>query len=97
MINQGRPKSAYFPIIQPVPGIVLKPGQQVICKNPKTNQSTTGIVSEHRWVFDWEDPPRGFLFGYWGVEPKLLRTALLQSDPGYEDPWFRIILIRETV
>lgn len=96
LINQGKPEPPYFPIILPVPGIPLKIGQKVKCTNPKTRKTTKGTVTEHLWVIDWEDPPRGFLFKCWGVEPKLLRKVLEGMDPAFErDNWARVILIRE--
>jgi len=94
-IKQGRSRSAYFYIIQPVPGIEFSVNQEVRCINPNTNQVTTGTVSEFFWTFDWDEAPRGFLFGIYGVEPKLLREALLLSDPEFKDPWARLILIKE--
>jgi hypothetical protein len=96
-IKQGRSRSPYFYIIQPVPGIVFTVGQAVICNNPKTNQATTGVVTEFFWIFEWDDAPRGFLFGIYGIEPALLRNVLLQNDDGFKDNWARLILIRETI
>ena len=94
-IKQGRSRSAYFYIIQPVPGIEFSVNQEVRCINPNTNQKTAGIVTEFFWTFDWDEAPRGFLFGIYGVEPKLLREALLLSDPEFKDSWARLILIKE--
>jgi hypothetical protein len=94
-IKQGRARSTYFYIIQPVPGIEFSVNQEVHCVNPNTNQVISGTVSEFFWTFDWDEAPRGFLFGIYGVEPKLLREALLLSDPEFKDSWARLILIRE--
>jgi len=94
-IKQGRSRSAYFYIIQPVPGIEFTVNQEVRCINPNTSQVTTGTVSEFFWIFHWDEAPRGFLFGIYGIEPKLLREALLLSDPEFKDPWARLILIKE--
>ena len=96
-IKQGRARSAYFYIIQPVPGIKFSVNQEVRCVNPNTNQIINGTVSEFFWTFDWDEAPRGFLIGIYGVEPKLLREALLLSDPEFKDPWARPILIKEKI
>ena len=99
-INQGRSRSPYFCIIQPVPGIEFHVGQPVRCVNPKTQQVTTGIIAKHHWIIDWNEMPDWaealLLWGY-GLEPALLRTALLVSDPEFKDDWARLILIRETI
>jgi len=99
-IPQGRNRSPYFHIIQPCPGIEFKIGQPIRCKNPKTHQITTGVVTEHYWTIAWTEMPlwaRVKLLEIYGVEPGLLRTALLASDPGFKDDWARLILIRETI
>ncbi|HZK68324.1 MAG TPA: hypothetical protein VFC36_01875 [Paludibacter sp.] len=99
-INQGRSRSPYFCIIQPVPGIEFTAGQPVRCVNPKSKQVTTGIVTEHYWIIDWNEMPvwaEVQLMVHYGVEPGILRTALLASDPGFKDEWARLILIRETI
>lgn len=99
-INQGRSRSPYFCIIQPVPGIKLKIGQPLRCKNPKTNQVTTGIVTEHFWTFDWDEMPVWVevkLLECYGVAPQLLRMVLKASDSGFNDNWARLILIKETI
>ena len=96
-INQGRPSSLYFPIIQPVPGLQFDVNQPVRCVNPKTSQVTHGLITEFHWTIDWREPPRGFLFHGWGVEPKLLRKVLELSDPMFAvDEWARVILIKES-
>ena len=94
-INQGRPRPSYFYIIQPVPGLEFFVNQEVRCVHPKTKQEIFGTVTEFFWTFDWEEPPRGFLMGIFGVEPVLLREVLLATDPGYKDSWARLILIKE--
>ncbi|HZK95981.1 MAG TPA: hypothetical protein VFC67_17410 [Prolixibacteraceae bacterium] len=99
-INQGRSRSPYFCIIQPVPGIEFTAGQPVRCVNPKSKYVTTGIVTEHYWIIDWNEMPvwaEVQLMVHYGVEPGILRTALLASDPGFKDDWARLILIRETI
>jgi hypothetical protein len=99
-INQGRSRSSYFCIIQPVPGIEFHVGQPIRCVNPKSGQVTTGIVTKHYWIIDWDEMPVWaevqLLLNY-GVEPKLLRAVLLASDPGFKNEWARLILIRETI
>lgn len=95
-IRQGRSRSSCFTIIQPCPGINLKVNQPVKCLNPKTNVLTTGIVLA-RWTFEWESPPTGLLLLAYGIDPKLLRTALLNNDEAYHDPWAIIYLIKETI
>jgi len=96
-INQGRPESPYFPIIQPVPGLQFDVGRDVRCVNTKTKEVTNGVVTEFHWTIDWREPPRGWLFQGWGVEPKLLRKALELSEPLFgTDEWARVILIKET-
>jgi len=95
-IRQGRARSAFFYIIQPVSAMNFALNQQVRCVNPHTNQVTTGTVSEFFWIFPWDEAPRGFLFGIYGVEPKLLRDALILSDTRFSTPWATLILIKET-
>ena len=95
-IRQGRSRSSCFTIIQPCPGIHLKVKQPVKCLNPKTNVLTTGIVLE-RWTFEWESPPTGLILLAYGIDPQLLRNALLVNDQAYYDPWAIIYLIKETI
>ena len=96
VIRQGKPKSPYFHIIEPMPGKDLVPGMPVSCQNPKTRETVKGVVTEHIWTIDWKDVPKGWILSIWGVEPGLLRTVLIQNDPLFENPLARIILIRET-
>lgn len=96
-VRQGRPSSPYFKIIQPVPGIEFTVNQEVHCINPKTNKVTKGIVTKFFWIFDWAEPPRGELITIYGVEPKLLRNVLIGTDVGFNDPWARLITIKETI
>ncbi len=99
-VNQGRSTSPYFCIIQPSSRFDIIPGQPIRCINPKTKRITTGVVTKHYWTIDWDEMPiwaEVQLLIHYGVEPKLLRTALLASDPGFKDSWARLILIRETI
>lgn len=94
-VMQGRAWSPYFKIIQPVPGIPFNVGQEVHCINPKNGKMIRGIVTEHFWTFPWKEAPRGFLLGEYGVEPGLLRTVLIASDPSFATDWARVIELRE--
>lgn len=96
VIKQGKPTSQYFYIILPVPGTPLSVGQPITCVNPKTGIMVDAEVTEHFWIIDWNEPPRGFLFGIYGIEPKLLRIVLQQRDEAFGDNWARIILVKET-
>ena len=94
IINQGRANPPYFHIIQPISADICV-NDEVRCINPKTHVVLTGVVTEHDWIFDWNDVPRGWILGIWGVEPKLLRNVLLLTDPRFRDDWARVILIKE--
>lgn len=95
-VMQGKAASTdYFFIIQPVPGVMFTVGQPIECVNPKTKVAINGTVTEHYWIFDWAEPPRGLLIKEWGIEPRLLRKLLIDSDKGFEDEWARLILIKE--
>lgn len=99
-IRQGRAtQSPYFHIIQPVPGIEFTAGQPVKCVNPKTGTITNAIVTEHHWTIDWDEMDmwmRVKILEIYGLEPYILRTSLIRSDPAFEDPWARIIMLKET-
>lgn len=95
-IYQGRSTSPYFCIIQPVPGIELLKDQIINCVNPKSGKTIQGIVTEHYWIFDWNEAPRGFLFSIYGVEPALLRNVLIAKDEGFKDSWAILFLLKET-
>jgi len=99
-INQGRSRSPYFHIIKPVPGVELTVGQPVKCMNPKTQAITTGIVTPHFWTFEWEEIPVWLevkMLEVYGISAATLRTKLIFSDPEFEKPSARLVLIRETI
>lgn len=99
-IHMGRSRSSCFPIIKPVPGVELTVDKPVRCINPKTKQLTTGIVLKYSWTFDWNEVTEyieGMILWGWGVSPKALRTALIASNPEFNDDWARIVLIKETI
>lgn len=97
-VMQGRPESPYFSIILPMgPEPVFTRGQEVHCIHPKTNKLVKGIVTGHFWVCEWGLEPTGFLLGEFGVDPKLLRMALIGRDPAFEKEWFRVIQLLEII
>lgn len=99
-IHQGRSRSPYFCIIQPASGEELKIGQTIRCLNPRTQNMIHGIVTEHFWTFDWEEMETWAevkLLEIYGVEPDVLRTALIASDHRFKDSWARLVLIREII
>lgn len=98
-IKQGRPRSPYFPVFQPIPGNTLHSGDEIECINPKTGVVTKGIVTHHAWVFDWNDPHlfKGFLLLNYGFDPETLRAALVATDPAFDTKRAVLIAIKETI
>jgi hypothetical protein len=95
IVNQGRPQSSCFTVIQPSPGNIKK-GDTVQCVDPKTNRSTNGICIDF-WTFDWYNVPDAFIMLAFGVDAQSLKTALEAAKPefnGVED--IRLFLIQET-
>jgi|GEM_PF-741565 len=96
VIHQGKPSSPFFHIIQPVPGKVeFHAGQEIHCINPKTGVLTKGIITKDCWVFPWDEAPEAFVRSIYGLPVKLVRTALIASDPQFRQKWCRIMQIRE--
>ena len=96
VIRQGKPSSPFFHIIQPVPGkLEFHAGQEIHCINPKTGVLTKGILTKDTWLFPWDDAPEGFVRSIYGLPSKLVRIALIASDPDFNQEWCRVIQIRE--
>jgi hypothetical protein len=95
-INQGRPRSPYFVAAESPKNFLTGIGSLVKCVNPRTNQETKGKVIDY-WTFEWKEAPKGLLLLAYGVDPEVLRKALIDLDKSFEDESIRILLIREMI
>jgi hypothetical protein len=95
-VIHGRPSSPFFCITKPVPGVEMSAGQEIHCINPKTGQVTRGVITGEHWIIPWDSPRRGFILLHYGVEPEVLRKALIATDPAFEKEWAMMVLILES-
>lgn len=95
IINQGRSsQKPYFLVADPSrPRAFLK--DEVLCVNPRTNESTKGVVIA-RWSFNWDiDPLTGLILLEYGLPPEQLRAGLEELDPEFQSPNVSLLLIKE--
>jgi hypothetical protein len=99
-IYQGRPKSPYFKILQPVPGAEIRKGSKIRCIHPRTQAVVNAVATGVYWTYVWdelEECERIDLLMHFGIEPIQIREGFLRVDPGFSDPFFRVYAVRETV
>jgi len=75
IIHQGKPKSGYFTILQPVPGGAVEIGDNIKCVDPKTKAETFGQCVA-RWRLNWTDVPDSFCLLTYGVKAIDLKKAI---------------------
>jgi hypothetical protein len=95
IINQGRSSlKPYFLVADPsTPRAFLK--DEVLCVNPRTSESTKGVVVA-RWSFNWDrDPLTGLILLEYGLPPEQLRAGLEELDPAFQCSDVSLLLIKE--
>ncbi|MBV5334212.1 MAG: hypothetical protein JZU49_00210 [Sulfuricurvum sp.] len=93
-INQGRPRSSYFSIIQ-TPDVEIGRGEEIKCINPK-NQSETKAVVVDKYTYPWALMPDSFCLLTYGWIAQELRQQIESKFPKMkEDPEVRFLLLKE--
>jgi len=93
-INQGRPRSSYFSIIQ-TPDVEIARGEEINCINPN-NQTETKAVVVDKYTYPWALMPDSFCLLTYGWLSQELKEQIETRFPQMkEDPEVRFLLLKE--
>lgn len=93
-INQGRPRSSYFSIIQ-TPDVEIGCGEELSCKNPRNQEETKAMVID-KFTFVWGQVPDSFCLLNYGWPAAELKAQIETKFPKMkEDPEVRFLLLKE--
>lgn len=94
VINQGRPRSSYFSIIQ-TPDVTIGRGEEIRCINPK-NQSETKAVVVDKYTYPWALMPDSFCLLTYGWMAAELKAQIETRFPQMKtDTEVRFLLLKE--
>ena len=94
VINQGKPNSNHFTILQPVPGGAVQVGDDVKCVDPRTKSETLGRCIA-RWTFKWTEVPDSFCILTYGVDSLQLKRAVEKRKNFQNKDEISFLLIKE--
>lgn len=93
-INQGRPKSSYFSIIQ-TPDVEIGHGEQIKCINPKNMEETNAKVID-KFTYPWAQIPDSFCLLTYGWKAQELKDQIEAKFPEMkQNHEVRFLLLKE--
>jgi len=94
VIPQGRPKPSYFVAFLP-PGISVKIDEEIVCQNPRTNETTPAVCVEY-FTQTWDQLPDSFCLLQYGRIARELREEIeIKYPESKQSATIRFLLLRE--
>lgn len=93
-IQQGRPRSSYFWIVQP-PDIKVNTGEEISCVNPTTKEETKAICTD-KFTQPWHQVPDSFCLLNYGWNTAEIKEKMEEKYPELKNETVvRFILMKE--